>query len=129
MAVSPRIRTAYAARVFVAVALAPVVLSGCGGTHRNDIIGTETIAPAHSCGYLAVGKGWRVSSSPNGSCDSARQLIRAFFSARKCSAAQSQQGTSCSVEGYDCFEVARPPDTGVVSCLDAKRNITVISNP
>jgi hypothetical protein len=56
-------------------------------------------------------------------------LIRVFFAARECVAAQRQPGKSCTLEGYDCFEFARQPDTGVVWCVGAKRDITATSNP
>jgi hypothetical protein len=122
-----------AARIVVFVVLAALVLSGCGATHsvaqRHDSLGPETLVPTHACGYLAVGKGWRLNASRSESCDSARHLIRVFFAARKCVAAQRQPGKSCTLEGHDCFELPRQPDTGVVWCVDATRDITATSNP
>ena len=115
------------------MALTSMVLSGCGGTQssppRSDSIGVETLVPTHACGYLAVGKGWRLRSSRSEPCASARQLIRAFFAAPTCLAAQRQSGKSCTLHGYDCFELPRAPDTGIVWCVDAQHDVTATSNP
>lgn len=117
----------------VLIALTAVVLSGCGGTQsttqRSGSLGVETLVPTHACGYLAVGKGWRLRASKSEPCGSARQMIRAFFAAHTCSAAQRQSGKSCALHGYDCFELPRAPDTGVVWCVDAKHDVTATSNP
>jgi hypothetical protein len=123
-----------AARVAPFVALAGIVLSGCGATTHSaapshDNLGAETLVAAHSCGYLAIGKGWRVRASSSVSCESARHLMRVFFATHKCLAAQRQPGEPCTLAGYACLEVPSQPDNGVVWCSDARQDITATSNP
>ena len=113
--------------------LTAVLLAGCGaGTHSaapRHSLGAETLAAMHSCGYLRVGKGWRLNVSHNESCNSARRLMRVFFTTRKCLAAQRQPGKSCMLGGYACVELPSQPDTGKAWCSDARRDITAALNP
>jgi hypothetical protein len=125
---------------------AVVGLLGCGGSRRatvNLLTGTtisanecpsRSCASAHrgllgplidsgtnrSCGYLTVGKGWRIKAVDAESCDSARRLMRAYLVSNTCLKAERHLGSHCSVQGATCLEVPRESDKALVWCVDRK---------
>ena len=111
--------------VVVAVLLVVASMAAADGrayTHGGPGLTTRP------CGYLSVGKGWRVHATRNVGCVSARKLVRSFFSAPRCLAAQRHPGTACTVGGYRCIERALPDDVGLVHCTRPGRLVAARSN-
>ena len=95
---------------------------GCHGrTHVGSRIETR------SCGYLDVGKGWRVHATRNVNCTSARKLVTSFF-VPDCDAAQRSPGKACTVSGYRCVETQPGDDRGLVRCTRPARLVSALSN-
>jgi hypothetical protein len=110
--------------VLVAALLVVASMAADGRAHTHGGSGLAT----RSCGYLPVGKGWRVRATRNVRCVSARKLIRTFFSVSRCLPAQRHPGTACTVGGYRCIERALPDDVGLVRCTRPGRLVSARSN-
>jgi hypothetical protein len=111
--------------VVVAAVLAVVAMAAPGGRAQTR---SGSGLPTGPCGYLSVGKGWRVHATLNVSCVSARKLMRTFFSASRCLPAERHPGTACTVGGYRCIERALPDDVGLVRCTRPGRLVSARSN-
>jgi hypothetical protein len=114
-------------RLINIAAIASVVglLAGCGGSGKHTsgylgVIGPVIDSGTHSCGYIAVGKGWHLKATDAEACHSARQLMRAYFSSSTCLKSQRQRGSHCSVQGATCMDVPGKPDKALVWCIDHK---------
>ena len=109
----------------VTVALVAASVAGACRAGRSQV---HSGLEMRSCGYLSVGKGWRVRATRNVKCVSARKLVRTFFDLPRCVPAQRRPGKACTVSGYRCVETALPDDVGLVRFARSGRVVSARSN-
>ena len=90
----------------------------------------QPLAPkTRPCGYLSVGKGWRVRATAGVRCGFARRLSGKFFTVARCAAARQSPKASCAIAAYRCRETYPASDVGLVRCRHGLKLVTARSNP